>query len=542
MTDAERQKRYRAKKKRKREEERRRKQIALDAEMTAALRRMTPEKIEAGIEWMSALLVPDGPRFGKPFDLQEWQKDWIRGAMPDGIQQAGLSIARKNGKTMLNVLMEACFLAGPWNFTGWVGIACADVGDHAALMMSYLEMISNMNHLGILFRKSPRPGRAYGKNRSELHFLAADKNRTGHASNADVVWLDEAGALEEGQRPLWNALYSAIGSKDGKMICIGNQREGPMFRELEAKADASQMVWWRRFRTPNDVDPMDESLWHLANPGLGASKTVEYLRGKAEDGLISPGNMNYFMSFDLNMDVAPERESIVSVRQWRSVVQEDAGPRAERVVLGVDMGGSVSMSAAFAIGLRSGACRMWTAFSSEPDILSRGRMDGVDNTYQLMLERGEMRLHPGAVVDAAQFVSDVVLDLQGAGCPVAIVGADRYRKAEFGQALREAGVRTEVAWRGQGRGATADGSNDIRAFQRLVFNGMIAAPESLGMVNAILNSHIEYDNALNPRLEKNKSRGRIDLLSAAVIAAGIWDLVKTKGNGQVQLRILRKKP
>lgn len=492
-------------------------------------RDLSEADIEEGIDWMSALLVPDGPRLGQPFDLEDWQREWIRGAMRPGIQVAGMSIARKNAKTMLNVAMEACFLAGPWNRYGWVGLVCADVGDHAALMMYYLDLLSGLNDLRIFFRKSPRPGRAFGKDRSKVVFLAADKDRTGHGENADIVWLDEAGAFTENQRPLWNALYSSIGSRGGKMMCLGNQREGPMFLELEKRAQQDEMVYWKRYQAPLDCDPMDEEVWGLANPGLGTIKELQYMRGKASDAKISPLNLNYFMSFDLNMDVDPARATICTVNQWKACYDSYAELRGERVALGIDMGGSVSMSAAFAIGLETGIVRMWAAFSSIPDILSRGREDGVNNTYVLMQDRGELSLYPGEVVDAAAFISDVLADLEREGCAVAYLGADRYRKAEFSDALRKAGYRAEVAWRGTGAGAIADGSNDIRAFQRLVFDRKIAVRESLGMINAIMNSHLEEDVGLNPRLAKNKSRGRIDLLQAGVIAAGLHEAATRRG-------------
>ena len=507
------------------------KQLALEIEMQKARavalraqRQMTPEKIEEGLEWMSRLSVPDGGRYGEAFDLEDWQKDWVRGVMQEDVQVGGLSISRKNAKSMLNTLLQGCFLSGPWNYYGWVGICCADKGEHAELMRHYLQILSDMNQLGITFRRSPRPGRAYGMEESQLYFLAADKDRTGHASNPDIVWLDEAGALTENQRPLWNALYSSLGSKDGKFLCIGNQRQGPMFRDLELRADMDDMVYFRRYSAPTDCDPLDEKVWKMANPGLGTIKSWNYMRGRARDSKLSAGNLTSFMSFDLNMDVDPVKEAIVSPRMWKKCISADAELGGESVVLGFDMGGSVSMSAAFAIGLESGICRTWAAFSANPGLLERGRKDGVGNTYLLMAERGELRVYPGETVKAAHFIRDVFDELDAADCWVLAIGADRYRRAEFTDALREAGASCQVLWRGQGAGARADGSNDVWAFQRLVLNQGIALRENLGMVNAILNSHLGRDNALNPRLEKNNSAGRIDLLSAAVIAAGLYDM------------------
>ena len=507
------------------ETQRRREVEALQSQRRVA--DLSADEIDAGIEWMGTLLVPDGEMAGRPFALQYWQRSWLRAAMSPGIQVAGLSIARKNAKSMLNVLAAACFLVGPWNSYGWNGIVCADVGHHATIMFNYLQQLAKINDLDIMFKRSPPPGNAYGKLGAVLDFLAADSSRTGHASNADVVWLDEAGALTENQRPLWNALYSSIGARNGKMLCLGNQREGPMFAELEKRGDIDPLVHWVRYAAPVDCDPLDEAVWELANPGLGSIKSFEYMRGKAIDAEISPANMTYFMSFDLNMDVDPARATIVTVGQWRECIDEATDLRGEPVVLGIDLGGSVSMSAAVAIGVETGAMRMWSAFSSIPDILSRGRLDGVDNTYVLMQNAGELRLYAGEHVEPKAFITDVLGDLGVMGCSILAVGADRYRRAELAQGLMGAGARVNVDWRGVGAGA--DGVYDIMAFQRLVFERELCTRSSLGMVNAILHSHIETDSNNNPKLMKNKSRGRIDLLSAGVLAAGLLARYRESG-------------
>ena len=495
------------------------------------VREMTPDEIDLGIEWMSDLIVPDGHRAGQRFALEDWQIEWTRQAMAPEKQVGALSIARKNAKSMLNVLAEAAFLVGPWNRHGWNGIVCADVGEHAGIMFKYLRLLTKINSLDILFKQAPPPGKAFGANGAMMDFLAADSTRTGHASNADIVWLDEAGAFTENQRPLWNALYSSISSRNGKFLCLGNQRTGPMFLELERRALIDPLVHWVRYQAPMDCDPLDESVWETGNPGLGAIKSWDYMRGKAMDAEVSPANMTYFMSFDLNMDVDPTKSTIVTVKQWRACLDEEAELAGEPVVVGIDMGGSVSMSAAVAVGVKTGAVRMWAAFSAIPDILSRGREDGVDNTYVLMRERGELRLYSGEHVDPSMFIADVLEDLQAAGCPILGLGADRYRRAELSQALTRAGARFPVSWRGVGLGP--DGIADIGAFQRLVYDRELRSKQSLGMVNAILHSHLEHDTNNNVRLMKNKSRGRIDLLSAGVIAAGLYLMYKRSGQGQV---------
>ena len=62
----------------------------------------------------------------------------------------------------------------------------------------------------------------------------------------------------------------------------------------------------------------------------------------------------------------------------------------------------------------------------------------------------------------------------------------------------------------------------MRAFQRLVHaSARFAMAENLSLATAIAKSTIKRDANGNPGLDKASARGRIDVLSAAVIAAGL---------------------
>ena len=91
-------------------------------------------------------------------------------------------------------------------------------------------------------------------------------------------------------------------------------------------------------------------------------------------------------------------------------------------------------------------------------------------------------------------------------------------RAEAHDALDAAGVGWPVEWRAQGSGK--DGSADIRAFQRAVEGGSLRPGGSLALAAALRESEVRVDNNGNPSLNKGRQRGRIDVLSAAVLAIG----------------------
>ena len=109
--------------------------------------------------------------------------------------------------------------------------------------------------------------------------------------------------------------------------------------------------------------------------------------------------------------------------------------------------------------------------------------------------------------------------------------ADSYKDAECKDFLDRAAVRWPIQFRRVGTGKT--GGHDVRAFQRLVVQGRFALAENLSLATAISKSTLRRDQNGNPALDKSSGAARIDVLSAAVIAAGLaesaFDRPKRRG-------------
>lgn len=75
---------------------------------------------DALIDWaQDKLIVPDGPLAGQRFQVAPLQERFLRGALSPQIREAGLSIARKNGKSALCALLILGYLDGPLNTPNW---------------------------------------------------------------------------------------------------------------------------------------------------------------------------------------------------------------------------------------------------------------------------------------------------------------------------------------------------------------------------------------------------------------------------------------
>ena len=497
---------------------------------------------QALIEWAEAtLIVPTGPLRGQPFRIPEWQRRYVREALAEGVREAGLSIARKNGKSGLVAALVLGYLVGPLNAEYWRGLVVSLTGGLAKELRDAIQFTAEASGLGdsITVFKSPTPGRIEGLRGARLDILASDKG-TGHAVGGDLVVIDEAGLLAEAQRDLWAAVSSSLSGRDGRLWAISIKGDGPMFAEMAERADGAA-VRFIEYAAPADAALDDEAAWYAANPGLADGiKSLPYMRDASRRALASPADQASFRAHDLNQPQSPSREMIVSLTDWQAVCVPDSElpERRGEVVVGFDLGGSSSMTCAVAVWPRTGRVEMWGAFPDTPPLAERSTADGQGNLYVRMLERGEIAVFAGRTTPAAAFLQSIAARLEGEY--VIAAGADRYRRAEAVDALATATVGWPMHWRGQGASATADGSADVRGFQRLVLGGKLRVRENLLLTSAIAESEVRRDVSGNPALHKARQHGRIDALSAAVIAAGLAErLLTTPEHTETRLVVVR---
>lgn len=298
-----------------------------------------------------------------------------------------------------------------------------------------------------------------------------------------------------------------------------------MFAELAAR-EGSEQVHFREYAAATDCDLEDPAAWKAANPGLDDGiKSIAYMRDASERARVTPSNEMHFRAFDLNQPVDPDRQVIVTVADYAACVVDHIEPPSGDLVVGIDLGGSASMTCAVAIDLASGAIFCRGAFPDDPPLSRRAERDRMGSLYDRMVREGELRLYPGRVTPVVPFLRDFFGEVGRLGRIVA-VGADRYRRAEAEAAFKEANLPGyRVEWRGQGSAGTADGSHDVRAFQRYVMERRMRSRGSTMLESAIASSVLRFDGAGNPALDKAANNARIDALSAAVIAAGIAELI-----------------
>ena len=462
--------------------------------------------------WAAATLkVPPGhPAAGQAMALPGFAVDFLRNGW--GAHESALSMGRKNAKSAVCAVLALGHLVGPLRTPGWRGAIASVSKEKAAELRGQAAAIVAASGLEreVRIRRAPYPGRIESAGGS-LEVLSSDRT-AGHSSSFDLVIVDETGLLPERARELLAGLRSSVSAKGGRIVHISVRGDSPLFAEVLANPATVA----HQFSAPDGCEIDDQAAWAAANPALGTIKQRAYMAqevNRIRSG--APGDEPSFRAFDLNQPLSPTREMILSPDDLRACFADDPPPRAGPCFLGHDFGETVSATAACAIWPATGRVETWMAFGDVPALAARARIDSAP--YLEMERRGELRTYPGRDVRVADFLSDVAADLRGVR--VMAAAADSHKDAEAMDFMDAAGLRWRTDFRRVGAGK--QGSADVRAFQRLVIRKRLAMVPNLSLVTAISKSTMRRDGNGNPALDKASSRGRIDVLSAAVIAAGL---------------------
>ena len=462
------------------------------------------------------LKVPPGhANAGKPLELPAYAVEFLKEALAPGVREAGCFVARKNAKSAAIAVLILAHLAhnGPLRRLGWrCGVASIS-RDKAAELWQQAEDICRASSLpGIALGRVPRHvSSPWGR----CEFLSADKT-AGHASGFNLAVFDEIGLAPERGRALAAGLLSSTSARDGRLIGISVIGDSPLSQELIGGKDDPAVVVHVHAADP-DCALDDETAWQTANPTLGSIKSKSYMEDMARRAQHNPNEQSAFRSFDLNQPTAPHRETIVPLDRWTVCAAYELPPRSGPVYVGLDLGATVSLTAASLYWPDTGRLEAYGACGGIPRLVERGEADGVGQRYLRMEERGELRVMGGRTTPVVEFI-DWIRELLAGETPVALL-ADRYRQGEAEDAFTRAGVTWPVEWRGSGAGP--HGFADVRSFQKAVYDGRLRPGFNLFLESAIKESVIEPDKVNgNPVLLKRKTNSRIDALSAAILAVG----------------------
>ena len=237
-----------------------------------------------------------------------------------------MACSRKNAKSAICAVLVLGHLVGPLRTPGWRGAIASVSKEKAAELRGQVAAIAEASGLDLRIRRAPYPGRIESDT-GTLEVLSSDRT-AGHSSSFDLVIVDETGLLPERARELLAGLRSSVSAKGGRVMHISIRGDSPLFAEiLDNPAVVSHV-----YAAPEGAAIDDESAWEAANPGLDTIKQRSYMRAEVARIRGAPGDEPSFRAFDLNQNLDPTREMILSPDDLRGCFVDDT-PAARGAVL-----------------------------------------------------------------------------------------------------------------------------------------------------------------------------------------------------------------
>lgn len=498
--------------------------------------RRSVKRAERVIAFIEELTIPSGIGQGERFKLRPWQKQFIMDvyAPCDGnkkrlVRSGVLSVGRKNGKTALIAALALCHLVGPEAEVNGEIYSAANERDQAAIVYKFAKQMVELEPVlseRLRVIDSTKTIVDYGSG-STYKAISAEAG-TKHGLSPTFIIYDELAQAKS--RTLYDVLDTSQGARaEPLFLVISTQSADPnhILSQLiddGLKEDDPTSVT-HLYAVPDDAeDIFDESIWKAANPALGDFRSLEDMRTKANKAKRMPSFETAFRNLYLNQRI-DAASPLIPKSEWKACQAEHTLIKGEKIFLGLDLSNVNDLTAMVAVSADDGD-RVKAWFWKPGDLLKehddRDRAPYVQWARDGWLEAPEgrsIRLDFVAARIAEVFSEYEVLGL----------AYDRWRIDYLLPHLADAGLDARkdddaphgalklVSW-GQG---WKDMAPAIDALESAIIERTFKHPGNPLLTYCFANAQAITDPAGNRKLDKSKSRFRIDGAVACAMAVGL---------------------
>ena len=457
-------------------------------------------------------------------DLLPFQTKFLARALAPRIKTAALSIPRGNGKSFLaGHILTKCLTPGDDLF---------EAGAEYLLGAASLEQARNTFRFiraeleprgGYRFLDSAtRIGITHKATNTKLRVFSSNAKTAFGIVGVPLVVLDEPGAFETiGGELMHTALRTAQGKPGSplKVIYIGTLaparagwwhdliERGSKGRTYVMALKGNRDKWdsWREVMRCNPLAKVDKD-------------TLKQLRDEMADARRDSRELARFLSYRLNLPTADESEMLLTVTDWDLATARPVAAAVGRPIVGVDLGGGRSWSAAVAIW-ESGRIDALACAPGVPSLEDQEQRDRMPpTTYSRLYDAGALDVADGLRVQPPALLWQAIVDAWGT--PARVI-CDRFRLSELLDVIGGACHVEPRVWR------FSEASSDIRVLRRIVRDGplSISGPAADLIEASLAAATVKNDDAGNTRLIKRSTDGaaRDDVAAALVLAAGGYD-------------------
>lgn len=482
------------------------------------------EKICRWIE--TVCFVPDGKDVGKPMKLRSWQRDVILEIYDRPTRRAIISVGRKNAKTTLAAMLLLVHLCGPKARPNSELYSSALSRDQAAIIYRLAAKI---------VRLSP-PLRAYVTCRDTVKQLYCEGLGTLYqalsaeaATNFGLspVFLvhDELGQVKGPRHQLYEALETATGAQEAPLSVIIST-QAPTDNDLlsilidDARLGHDPETKLFIYEAPLDAEPFCEATIKLANPAFGDFQNAKEVLAMADAAKRMPAREAEYRNLILNQRVEAMNPFITQSVWQLSQAQPDRSSRLPWFG-GLDLAETNDLTAFVLVQPRRTEswpvlCWFWLP---EEGLADRARQERVP--YDLWHKQGFLELVPGKAVSYEWVAQRIMQIMEELG--VEKVAFDRWNMRHLRPWLMQAGLGQGVIdqkFQDFGQGF-ASMSPALRTIEERLLDGGFAHGGNPVLTMCVANAVARTDPAGNRKLDKSKSRGRIDGLVAMAMATQV---------------------
>jgi phage terminase large subunit-like protein len=467
---------------------------------------------------------------GTPFEPEPWQIEHIIAPVfgwkhPDGtriIRTVWIEIPRKNGKSTLASGLALVLL-------------CAD-GEAGAEVYS---AAGSRDQAKIVFDAAKAMARGTPRLAEKLKFyagsIAVPKTgskylalsrlaETAHGLNVHGALIDEVHVHKS--RHLIDAIETGTGAREQPLVIfITTADEGDnttIYAEKHeyaiqsAKGLISDPTFYGAIWAADEQDdPFAESTWRQANPGLGVTVRLDYLRKEANRAQSTPSYLPTFLRLSLNRRVRSESRYL-NLRDWDATAGLVVADRlhGRHCYGGLDLSSSTDLTSLVLvfpddeepIGYEALACFWMPA----DNILEKSKRDKVQ--YQAWIDQGFIAATPGNVIDD-EAIRKKIKDELGEHFDIREIGYDRWGAQSLAPRLVGDGFPMfPIAQNFSGLSAPT------KELEKLVLQARLRHGGNPVLRWCVDNTVVDVDPAENMKPNKAKSRGRIDGVVALIMA------------------------
>ena len=506
-----------------------------------------PERAQLACDFFPEMLSHiEGGLAGQPFALEPWQQaviaatfGWVRkdlqGRIVRRFRRVFLYVPRKNGKTPLAA--GICVYVLLCDDERWAQIysAAAD-SEQASILYKHsrgmIEAKSALADMVTIYGGSNHRSIVLNSDTASVYRVLSSEANTKHGGNSHLVLIDELHAQKD--RELVETLRTSMASENRSQPLEIDITTADFLRESICNED---LAYARRVRDGKVNDPTllpiiyevietedwtKEETWAKANPNLGISVSLEYLRKECARALETPGYQNTFKRLHLNMQTASDAMWLDPLR-WQACRLEVAGQAALETILkgrycyaGLDLSTKLDITALKLVFPPQAGDEDWYElgyyFVPRDNALPRERADNVP--YTGWISTGHLIGTPGNVIDY-DFVKQRLLDL-GKQYEIRAVGYDPWNATQIALQLADLGV--EMREFRQGFASMSEPSKEL---EKLIISQKFRHADSPVMAWMVGNCAKEMDAAGNVKPSKKKSTERIDGVVATIMGIGL---------------------